>query len=63
MARKETKHQAIRLADVFLIGPLMVYGGLKGEGVHQAARFSLMLFGLGTIVFNGINWLRIRKAG
>jgi hypothetical protein len=59
---KQPKHQEIRLADVFLIGPLMMYGGLKGEGLHPAARLGLLLFGFGTIVFNGVNWNRIRKS-
>ena len=59
--RGRAKSQVVRLADVFLIGPLMMYGGMKGEGMHQAARFGLLLFGFGTIAFNGRNWLRVRR--
>jgi len=49
------KAQWIRVADVFLIGPLMIWGGARAGGL-----LGLTLGGLGaaTIVFNGRNWLR-----
>jgi len=53
------KTQAVRVADVLLIGPLMVYGATKMP--RGAAAVVLGLFGLGTIVFNGINYLRVQK--
>lgn len=59
--RGRAKSQVVRLADVFLVGPLMMYGGLKGDGLHQAARIGLLVFGFGTIAFNGRNWLRVRR--
>lgn len=59
--RPEYKAQGVRLIDVLLIGPLMVYGAFKGEGMHHAARTGLLLTGLATIVYNGVNWLQIRE--
>jgi hypothetical protein len=61
MARKLAKAQDVRLADVFLIGPLMVYGGLKGEGMHPLARLGLLVFGAATVVYNGVNWRLVRR--
>jgi len=61
MKHSNTKHQLIRLADVIVIGPVMIYGGLRGEGLHTAARLGLLTFGIGTVIFNGINWLKIRS--
>lgn len=55
------KHQSIRLLDVFVIGPLMVYGGWKGDTLHPAVKIGLMGFGASTIIFNGMNWIRIRN--
>ena len=54
------KSQNIRLLDVFAIGPLMIYGGLKlrKTGEHSLAGSALALFGLGTILYNGRNYIR-----
>lgn len=49
-----TKTQAVRLLDVFLIGPLMMYFGHLGESV-----FAMLLVGCGaaTITYNLKNYL------
>jgi hypothetical protein len=51
-----TKTQAIRLLDVFLIGPLMVYYGHNSSVVSI---FSMMLvfFGATTITYNLKNYI------
>jgi hypothetical protein len=61
MKRRRSKAQGVRLADVFVIGPMMMYGGWKGEGLHPIARIGLLVFGFGTSVYNGVNWNRVRK--
>jgi len=57
------KTQRVRLLDVFVIGPLMVAGGYalarRGSPVWGTL---LGVFGSTTIVYNGRNWLRIRRA-
>ncbi len=61
MRHRSPKAQEVRLADVFVVGPIMMYGGYKGEGLHPAARFGLLLFGCGTIVYNAVNWWKLQK--
>lgn len=63
------KAQSIRLADVFLLGPLMIWAGgevrkcsphgKSGLG-RRLAGDALALSGLGTILYNGANYLAIR---
>ena len=55
-----TKTQAIRLLDVFLIGPLMIYFGHRAE----ASLFSILLtfFGATTITYNLKNYLHALHA-
>ena len=54
-----TKTQAVRLLDVFLIGPLMMYFGHLGESV-----FAMLLVGCGaaTITYNLKNYLHALHA-
>ena len=56
----EGKSQAVRLMDVFALGPFMVWFGMEAKDVPDAARFVMIAAGLGTIALNGANYLRIR---
>jgi len=51
-----TKTQAIRLLDIFLIGPLMIYFGQKNKPLTP---FSILLifFGATTIMYNLKNYV------
>lgn len=49
------KSQAIRLADVLFIGPLMIWGGVRLGGVGGT---TLAALGVGTIGLNGLNFIR-----
>lgn len=49
------KAQPVRLLDVFLIGPVMIAGGLKLKDSWLG--YGLIVFGASTIVYNGINYL------
>lgn len=55
------KPQTVRLLDVFLIGPLMIWGGYAAAYRHRVAGLSLAALGFGTVVYNGYNWFRIRE--
>lgn len=59
---EETKAQGVRLLDVFLIGPLMIWGGdaLKKRG-HGVAGPVLSATGVATIFYNGRNYVRVRR--
>lgn len=58
----ETKAQHIRLLDVFLIGPLMIWGGdaLNRQG-RSLAGPALAVCGLATILYNGRNYLAVDR--
>ena len=45
--------QHIRLVDVFILGPTMMYVGWKATGIPDAVKIFLFVSGLLTITFNG----------
>lgn len=53
------KAQGVRLFDVFALGPLMIYAASRLNSPNMAA--ILALSGVGTIIFNGVNYLRIEE--
>jgi len=55
------KTQAIRLVDVFALGPFMVWFGMEAKDVPDAARLVMIASGVATIVYNGSNYLRLRE--
>ncbi len=57
----EDLKQKIRLLDIFGIGPLMIYAGMKAEELPSWARAGLVLFGGTTILYNGSNYLSISE--
>jgi len=57
------KPQTVRLADVFLIGPLMIWGGLKLSDEYPLLGGTLATAGVGTILYNGKNLLRVQREG
>jgi hypothetical protein len=54
--------QAIRLLDVFLIGPVMVWGAKKAVGMPVEARAFLAYAGIATVYYNGRNFV-LKKGG
>lgn len=50
------KSQIIRLADIFFIGPLIIYGGFKSG--KEWLKWALILIGIATILYNGNNYLK-----
>jgi hypothetical protein len=56
--------QGLRLADVFAIGPLMVWAGYKlskeADSKTNTAGVLLAVLGAGTVYYNGYNYLRHR---
>lgn len=50
--------QLVRLIDVFILGPLMVKASRHLSGPERQL---LLVSGVLTIVFNGLNWLRIQR--
>lgn len=54
------KSQNIRLADVFLIGPFLIYVGTRKE-ISQPIRLGLIGIGIATILYNGSNYLKNKQ--
>lgn len=55
------KTQVIRLADVFFIGPLMIYAGARGK-FSLWIDTALLITGILTISYNADNYIRNRSA-
>jgi hypothetical protein len=55
------KTQAIRLLDVFVFGPLMIYAGINHAPPKNWLRYALIGMGIGTIWYNGVNYLKNRN--
>lgn len=53
------KSQTVRLLDVFVIGPLMVVGGIRAGGLVGLA---LAGFGVSAMFYNADNYRRIGAA-
>ena len=58
------KAQAVRVADVLVIGPAMIAGGsvvykhAYSDGAGRALGAFLIFAGVGTMIYNGNNWLK-----
>ena len=50
------KSQDIRLIDMFILGPFMVWYAFKSKEMNQFARLSLGVAGMLTILYNGSNY-------
>lgn len=51
------KSQRMRIFDVAVLGPLMIWGGVKAGGLGGTA---LAFFGITTMVYNARNYARVR---
>lgn len=55
-AAAAVKTQTIRLLDVFVIGPTMIFVSVA-RNVHPFFKISLLVFGISTIYYNAKNYL------
>lgn len=51
--------QIIRLADVFIIGPTIIYAGIFTQ-LPVWLRYTLIGIGVATIIYNGNNYIKNR---
>ncbi len=57
-----SKAQYVRLLDVFLLGPAMIVAGTsKKNKMDKNLKTLLLLTGVGTVIYNGGNWLENNK--
>lgn len=52
------KSQAVRLYDVFLLAPFLLYVGYKAKGLSDFERYGVYFIGITTILYNGRNYLK-----
>lgn len=57
----QVKAQGIRILDVVLIGPLMIYGGSLIPKRYELTRLGLQMFGVSTMVYNAQNYLKVKQ--
>lgn len=55
------KPQSVRLLDVFVLGPFMIWSGHRARRLPGWARAGLVLAGLGTVAYNAQNYLALRN--
>jgi hypothetical protein len=56
------KTQDIRLADVFIVGPLMIWGGQALAKEDPLRGWALAALGVATVLYNGNNYLKVRAS-
>lgn len=54
------KPQFVRLADVFFIGPFMIYAAGKSK-LSKTDRATLVGLGIATILYNGYNYIKQKE--
>ena len=52
--------QLVRLFDVFVFAPLLIYIASRGT-LTKGMRYILVILALGTIIYNGYYFLKYRK--
>lgn len=57
----EGKTQTVRVVDVLLLAPFLVWAGATGGELPRGARFALIAAGAATAVFNGLNWVNVQR--
>lgn len=61
----DVKAQGIRLGDIFIFGPLMIYSAF-GKNPPEWMKATMLTVGVGTIIYNALNFAEIerrKKAG
>jgi len=52
------KSQFVRLYDVFLLAPFLLYVGYNAKGISQWQRYGVYFIAVSTIWYNGRNYLK-----
>lgn len=56
-----SKSQIIRIIDVAVIGPTLIYSGAVKSNLPKFVRYSLIFFGVCTIYYNAKNYYLTNK--
>jgi hypothetical protein len=52
--------QKIRLLDVFVIAPILIYGSTQ-ETLSKPMRYAILTIGVATLFYNGHNYLKAKE--
>lgn len=52
------KGQALRVWDMIFVAPLLIYAGYTPSTLPKGVRFSLMITGIATLVYNANNYFK-----
>lgn len=55
------KAQWVRVVDVTVLGPFMIYVGARKSNLPAFFKIGLIISGGLTILYNGKNWLEVHK--
>ena len=55
------KTQEIRLIDVFLLGPFLIWAGLQKKRLSKTSQLLLIGGGVATIIYNAKNFLEVKQ--
>lgn len=58
--QRDVKAQTVRIGDILVFGPLMIYAGL-GKATPLWVRTGMVIIGVGTIVYNVVNYMTIER--
>ena len=50
------KSQDIRVLDIFVLGPFMIWFGMRATGVPEIARTAMIVAGIGTVLYNAMTY-------
>lgn len=53
--------QIVRLIDVFILGPIMIYISINARGVPKLMRGFLGISGGLTMIYNGLRYIQVEK--
>jgi hypothetical protein len=53
--------QPVRVFDVFVLGPFMVWAGAKARDLPTWARGGLIVSGIATSIFNGVHYVALQS--
>jgi hypothetical protein len=56
------KSQVVRLYDVFLLAPFLMYVGYKAKGIKEWERYGIYAIAIGTLVYNARNYIKNKKS-
>jgi hypothetical protein len=52
--------QTVRLIDVFVIAPILIYAGGQ-KSISEPLRYAILTIGVATLFYNGHNYLKARE--